>query len=69
MSTQTALQMLDSGILVTASAQTRTMGDISDKELLSLFKKVNNLSIEKKKTVKEFLEAFVFKADIQQKLA
>ena len=43
--------------------------NISDKELLSLFKKVSNLSPERKKVVKELLEAFVFKVDIQQKLA
>jgi len=43
--------------------------NISDKELLSLFKKVSALPTEKKKIVKEFLEAFVFKTDIQEKLA
>lgn len=42
--------------------------NISDKELLSLFKRVNKLSPDKKNTIKELLEAFVFKADIQQKL-
>jgi transcriptional regulator with XRE-family HTH domain len=43
--------------------------NISDKELLSLFKRVSTLSSDRKKVVKEFLEAFVFKADIQEKLA
>lgn len=42
---------------------------ISDKELLNLFKKVNTLPGEKKKLVKEFLDAFLFKNDIHQKLA
>ena len=41
---------------------------ITDKELLSLFKKVSNLSADKKKTVKDVLEAFVFKVDVQQRL-
>jgi transcriptional regulator with XRE-family HTH domain len=42
---------------------------ISDKELLSQFKKVALLPNEKKKLIKEFLDAFIFKNDIQQKLA
>ncbi len=43
--------------------------NLSDKELLSLFKKVSNLSTERQKVIKELIEAFVFKADIQNKLA
>lgn len=42
---------------------------ISDKELLSLFKRVNMLSNDKKKVVKEFLGAFVLQADLKEKLA
>jgi len=42
---------------------------ISDKELLSLFKRVNMLSTDKKKVVKEFLGAFVLQADLKEKLA
>lgn len=55
--------------LMSGSSDELANENISDKELLSLFKRVNNLSAEKKETVKELLEAFVFKADIQSKLA
>lgn len=41
---------------------------ISDKELLSQFIRVEKLPSDKKHLVKEFLDAFLFKADLQQKL-
>ena len=44
-------------------------GAISDKELLSLFKRVNSLSSDKKKMVKEFLGAFVLQTELKEKLA
>lgn len=40
---------------------------ISDKELLSQFQRVANLSNEKKAVVKELIEAFLLKTDLQQK--
>lgn len=43
--------------------------NISDKELLTLFKKISSLPADRKKIVKEFLEAFVFKTDVQERLA
>jgi hypothetical protein len=43
--------------------------NISDKELLTLFKKVSSLPPDRKKIAKEFLEAFVFKTDVQERLA
>jgi transcriptional regulator with XRE-family HTH domain len=43
--------------------------NVSDRELVSLFKKVQVLSIKEKETVKDLLNAFVFKADVQHKLA
>ncbi|UII34889.1 hypothetical protein LVD17_13840 [Fulvivirga ulvae] len=55
--------------LMSGSADEVAEGNISDKELLSLYKKVNNLSNEKKKLVKEFLGAFVLQSDLQEKLA
>lgn len=42
---------------------------ISDEELLSQFRKVEKLPEDKKKLVKEFLDAFIFKADLQKQLA
>jgi len=55
--------------LMSGSSDERANENISDKELLSLFKRVSSLSSDRKKIVKEFLEAFVFKADVQEKLA
>ena len=40
---------------------------ISDKELLEQFKKVEQLPNQKKLLVKEFLDAFLMKAELQQK--
>lgn len=50
-----------------------TLGDkaldsIKDEELLIQFKKVEQLPNDKKKLVKEFLDAFIFKSNIQQQL-
>lgn len=42
---------------------------ISDKELLSQFKRAEDLPQEKKKLVKEFLESFLITNELQQKLA
>lgn len=55
--------------LMSGSTDEVAESNISDKELLSLFKRVNTLSNDKKKLVKEFLGAFVLQADLQQKLA
>jgi len=42
---------------------------INDRELVALFKKVQFLPNKQKDTVKDFLSAFVLKADLKQKLA
>ena len=42
---------------------------IKDRELITLFKKVELLSDKQKDTVKELLNAFIFQKDLQQKLA
>jgi transcriptional regulator with XRE-family HTH domain len=39
---------------------------ITDNDLLMQFKKVEQLPNDKKKLVKEFLDAFIFKANVQQ---
>ena len=54
--------------LMSGSTSEVAEGSITDKELLSLFKKVNQRSVEKKKLVKEFLGAFVLQADLKEKL-
>ena len=42
---------------------------ISDRELLSMFKKVQLLSEREKETVKDFLSSYILKNDLKQKLA
>jgi predicted SpoU family rRNA methylase len=42
---------------------------LGDNDLLTLFNKAQNLSKKQKETVKDFLSAFVLKADLTQKLA
>jgi len=42
--------------------------DIKDLELATLFKKAQLLSDKQKETVKDFLSAFVLKADLTKKL-
>lgn len=41
---------------------------ITDEELLGQFRKVEGLPANKKKLVKEFLDAFIFKNDLQKQL-
>jgi hypothetical protein len=41
---------------------------IEDEELLLQFRKIEKLPSDKKKIVKELLEAFIFKADLQKQL-
>jgi transcriptional regulator with XRE-family HTH domain len=55
--------------LMSGSTNEAANNNISDKELLTLFKKVSSLPGDKKKMVKEFLEAFVFRTDVQERLA
>lgn len=42
---------------------------LSDRELIALFKKVQNLSPTQQATVKDFLQAFVFKSSVQEQLS
>jgi|ERR1700752_3009370 len=41
---------------------------LNDKELIALFKRMEELPKEKKKVVKELIDAFLFKTEMQQKL-
>lgn len=54
--------------LMNGSTEEITNSNLSDKKLLSLFKKVSKLPIEQQKVVTELIEAFVFKIEIQDKL-
>jgi ribosomal protein S13 len=42
---------------------------ISDRELLSMFKKIQLLSERQKETLKDFLSSYILKNDLKQKLA
>jgi transcriptional regulator with XRE-family HTH domain len=48
--------------------QDKSADAITDEELLSQFRKVEGLPTQKKKLVKEFPDAFLFKADLQKQL-
>lgn len=50
-------------------SQEELAGNIGDKELMAQFKRIAELPNEKKAMIKEFLDAFLLKNDIQQKLA
>ncbi len=55
--------------LMNGSIDENAAQSISDKVLLDQFRKVEQLPEPKKKLVKEFLDAFIMKADLQKKLA
>lgn len=52
--------------LLNGTLQDKARNTVKDDDLLMLFKKVEQLPNDKKKLVKEFLDAFVFKASVQQ---
>lgn len=55
--------------LMAGSTQDVANNSISDRELLEQFKKVEQLPEQKKMLVKEFLDAFLIKSELQQKFA
>lgn len=55
--------------LLNGTLEDKSADAISDEELLSQFRKIEKLPDDKKKLVKEFLDAFIFKADLQKQLA
>jgi len=50
-------------------ADDKAQSTISNQELLSQFQRVEKLPSEKKAVVKELIDAFLLKTDLQQKLA
>ena len=56
-------------LLVYGNKEQKIEQAVKDAELINLFKKVEQLNDKQKDTVKEFLNAFIFQKDIQQKLA
>ena len=55
--------------LLNGTIADKAKNNLEDTELLLQFQKVEQLSEQKKLLIKEFLDAFLFKADIQNKLA
>lgn len=55
--------------LLPLAMQDKSADAISDEELLTQFRKIEKLPDDKKKLVKKFLDAFIFKADLQKQLA
>lgn len=55
--------------LLNGTLQDKARNTVKDDDLLLLFKKVEQLPNDKKKLVKEFLDAFVFKASVQQQFS
>lgn len=55
--------------LMNGTLQDKAKETIENEELLTQFRKIEKLPGEKKKIVKELLDAFIFKADLQKQLA
>ena len=60
---------ISADFLMSGSTSDLANNAISDKELLDQFKRVEQLPENKKLLVKEFLDAFLMKADLQKRLA
>jgi transcriptional regulator with XRE-family HTH domain len=55
--------------LMNGTLQDKSADAIEDEELLMQFRKIEKLPSDKKKIVKELIDAFIFKADLQKQLA
>ncbi|MCF8379631.1 MAG: hypothetical protein K9H49_08655 [Bacteroidales bacterium] len=55
--------------LVEGILQDKVESSLSDNDLLNQFRKVEKLPNDKKRLVNEFLDAFLFKDNIQQQIA
>lgn len=58
-----------SDFLMSGSSQAQAQASLSDRELLGLFQRVEQLPKEKKAIVNELLEAFLLKCDIQKSMS
>ncbi|MEO7044792.1 MAG: helix-turn-helix transcriptional regulator [Ferruginibacter sp.] len=54
--------------LLNGTLNDKSADAITDEELLLQFRKVEQLPTNKKKLIKEFLDAFIFKNDLQKQL-
>jgi len=55
--------------LINGTIEDKAVNSLSDDDLLNQFRKVEKLPEDKKRLVKEFLDAFLFKYNIQQQIA
>ena len=55
--------------LINGTIEDKAESSLSDNDLLNQFRKVEKLPDDKKRLVKEFLDAFLFKYNIQQQIA
>jgi transcriptional regulator with XRE-family HTH domain len=60
---------LSPDFLMNGTLEDKSAEAIGDEELLLQFRKVEKLPADKKKIVKELLDAFIFKSDLQKQLA
>lgn len=65
---QKIAEVLNVSIDILVYGENNIENDIKDKELISLFRKTQNLTERQKETVKDFLSAFVLKIDLSEKL-
>jgi transcriptional regulator with XRE-family HTH domain len=54
--------------LINGTIEDKAESSLSDNDLLNQFRKVEKLPDDKKRLVKEFLDAFLFKYNIQQQI-
>jgi transcriptional regulator with XRE-family HTH domain len=64
-------RMLDVSIdeLVFGAVSERMEKNISDRELISMFQKIQSLEQQQQNTVKDFISAYLLRADLQKNLA
>ena len=55
--------------LMNGTLDDKAQSSLSDQELLSQFKRIESMPEGRKKLLKEILDAFILKTDLQQKLA
>jgi len=54
--------------LMNGTLEDKAQSSLFDQELLNQFKKIENMPEERKRLLKEILDAFILKTDLQQKL-
>ena len=55
--------------LINGTIEDKAVSSLNDNDLLNQFKKVEKLPEDKKRLVKEFLDAFLFKYNVQQQIS